>query len=108
MNELAKYIDFGQGVANPGYIWNIKDVMKRAEAGEKLTIGFIGGSITQGAGASSEKTNYVSLVGEYLKSTFSDKDVTIINAGIPGTDSKYGWYRLENDVISYNPDIVFI
>lgn len=33
MNELAKYIDFGQGVANPGYIWNIKDVMKRAEAG---------------------------------------------------------------------------
>ena len=45
MNELAKYIDFGQGVANPGYIWNIKDVMKRAEVGEKLTIGFIGGSI---------------------------------------------------------------
>ena len=22
MNDLAKYIDFGQGVANPGYIWN--------------------------------------------------------------------------------------
>lgn len=48
MNDLAKYIDFGQGAANPGYIWDIKNVMKRAEAGEKLTIGFIGGSITQG------------------------------------------------------------
>ena len=49
MNDLAKYIDFGQGAANPGYIWNIKNVMKRAETGKKLTIGFIGGSITQGS-----------------------------------------------------------
>ena len=76
--------------------------------GNSINAVFFGGSITQGAGASSEKMNYVSLVGEYLKSAFSEKDVTIINAGIPGTDSKYGWYRLENDIISNNPDIVFI
>ena len=27
----------------------LKDCMKRAEAGEELTIGFLGGSITQGS-----------------------------------------------------------
>ncbi len=75
---------------------------------DSVTAVFLGGSITQGAGASDISKNYVSQVGEYLKTAFAGKTVNYVNAGIPGTDSQYGYYRLTSDVLSYKPDIVFI
>ena len=99
MNELAKYIDFGQGVANPGYIWNIKDVMKRAEAGEKLTIGFIGGSITQGSLSSTPQKCYAYLVYEWWVRTFPQAEFKYVNAGIGGTTSQFGVARVQDDLL---------
>ena len=75
---------------------------------DSVTAVFLGGSITQGVGASDISKNYVSQVGEYLKTAFAGKNVNYVNAGIPGTDSPYGYYRLTSDVLSYKPDIVFI
>lgn len=106
MNELAKYIDFGQGVANPGYIWNIKDVMKRAEAGEKLTIGFIGGSITQGSLSSTPQKCYAYLVYEWWVRTFPQAEFKYVNAGIGGTTSQFGVARAQDDLLDAEPDFV--
>ena len=106
MNELAKYIDFGQGVANPGYIWNIKDVMKRAEAGEKLTIGFIGGSITQGSLSSTPQKCYAYLVYEWWVRTFPQAEFKYVNAGIGGTTSQFGVARAQDDLLDTEPDFV--
>lgn len=69
---------------------------------------FIGGSITEGAGASSVGNCYVSKVGEYLKQMYPDKQVNIFNAGVGGTGSDYGIFRLQQDVISHDPDLVFV
>lgn len=106
MNDLAKYIDFGQGVANPGYIWNIKEVMRRADAGEKLTIGFIGGSITQGSLSSTPQKCYAYLVYKWWVDTFPEAEFKYVNAGIGGTTSQFGVARAEDDLLAAKPDFV--
>lgn len=79
------------------------------ELGDTVNVVFFGGSITQGAGTTEGGLNYVQHVTNWMRETgFAGKTVNVINAGIPGTDSKYGFFRLESDVIDYNPDIVFI
>ena len=42
-------IDLEKGIANVGDVSRMKEVMARAKRGERLVIGFIGGSITQGS-----------------------------------------------------------
>ncbi|HIG0359188.1 TPA: SGNH/GDSL hydrolase family protein [Clostridium sporogenes] len=68
---------------------------------------FLGGSITEGTGATGKDKVYVHIVGEYLKNLYKDKKVNIYNAGIGGTGSRFGLFRLERDVICHNPDLVF-
>ena len=48
----------------------LKRLMKRAEQGEKLHIGFLGGSITQGSLASTKETCYAALVYQWWKKKF--------------------------------------
>lgn len=79
------------------------------EFGDTVNVVFLGGSITQGVGTTGDGLNYVQHVTNWMKETgFAEKTVNVANAGIPGTDSKYGFFRLESDVIANNPDIVFI
>ncbi|MFV3011506.1 SGNH/GDSL hydrolase family protein [Clostridium botulinum] len=72
-----------------------------------FNIVFLGGSITEGTGATAKDKAYVHIVGEYFKNLYEDKKVNIYNAGIGGTGSRFGLFRLERDVICHNPDLVF-
>ena len=47
-NCQAYEIDLKKGVLNKGNLSRIERVMKKAMAGEDITVGFLGGSITQG------------------------------------------------------------
>ena len=47
----------------------IKNLMRRAQAGEELTIGFLGGSITQGSLATEHKNTYAYRVFTWWKET---------------------------------------
>jgi len=79
------------------------------EGKNEINIVFLGGSITEGAGASCQKNCYANRVGEWFKSTYGNKmTVNYHNKGVGGTDSQYGLLRLTRDVISLNPDVVFI
>ena len=49
-------IDLEKGIANVGDVSRMKEVMARAKRGERLVIGFIGGSITQGSLSSTSTT----------------------------------------------------
>ncbi|WP_294182015.1 SGNH/GDSL hydrolase family protein [uncultured Clostridium sp.] len=69
---------------------------------------FFGGSITEGAGASTYKNSYTYMVGEYLKHLYGDRKVNIVNSGISGTGSAFGLFRLKRDVIDKKPDLVFV
>lgn len=90
-------------------------VMKKAEAGEPVTIACIGGSITQGTISNgsldseiSKKSCYADIFFAWWKETFPDTEVTVINAGIGGTDSYLGVHRVQEDVLDYHPDLVLV
>lgn len=86
----------------------IQNVMERAAKGEELTIGYIGGSITMGSGASSYKKCYASLVSDWWEKSFPDASFTFVNAGIGATDSKFACARCYDDLLQYNPDFVIV
>ncbi|CAI6023016.1 SGNH/GDSL hydrolase family protein [Cohnella sp. JJ-181] len=77
---------------------------RRAEAGEPLAVAFLGGSITEGAGASDgDATSWRALAGAYLTARYGAERVTLINAGVGGTDSTFGAARLREHVLDAGP-----
>ena len=97
-------INFEQGIVNRGNWGKIQACMDRASAGEPITVGFLGGSITQGSLSSTPETCYAYLVYRWWAEKFSD--VRYINAGIGGTTSQFGVARVEEDLLSHKPDFV--
>ncbi len=69
-----------------------------------FTLGFIGGSITEGTSGHC----FIDTVKEELTKKYPGNEFTFINAGVGGTDSTLGLFRLERDVLTHEPDIVFI
>lgn len=82
--------------------------MRRANEGEPLTVAFLGGSITEGIVASSTEKCYAYLVYQWWCETFPDSHISYVNAGIGGTTSHFGVGRVEEDILSQKPDVVFI
>ena len=92
-------IDFEKGMVNRGNWYLIQKVMGRAAWGEHVTIGFLGGSITQGSLASKQENCYASLVYKWWSNQFPS--VSFVNAGI-------GVARVGEDLLRYHPDLIFI
>lgn len=86
----------------------LKNCMVRAEKGEELTIGFFGGSITQGSLATKHENTYAYRVFSWWKETFPKAQFHYVNGGIGGTTSYYGVSRAVTDVLMYQPDFVVV
>lgn len=100
------YKDFG--ISNRGNETQIKEVMRKAQEKKELTIGFIGGSITQGSLATKPELSYSSRVFQWWQKTFPQARLRYVNAGIGGTDSYFGVARVESDLLNFKPDMVFV
>ena len=89
----------------------VKKVIDRAKRGEEVTIAFIGGSITQGAGATPlHVKSYAYQTWERFKANFGE-NVKLIKAGVGGTPSELGMIRFERDVLrsfTVKPDLIVI
>lgn len=97
-----------KGWVNRGNLCRLKELMKRAERGDRLTLAFLGGSITQGS-VSTQYTNcYAHLVYNWFVRRFPKTAFTYVNAGVGGTTSQFGTARVEEDVLLYKPDFVII
>ena len=82
----------------------LKNALDRAKAGEHITVGIIGGSITEGTGAASYDECYAVRVGRGLAQRCGGEDrVTLLNAGVGGTPSTFGWLRYQRDIVSRVP-----
>lgn len=98
-------------IANSRY--NVGDRARLAEffgklkAGEEVTAAFLGGSITQGSSAGNDLC-YARLTANWLQEQFPDAKVNYVNAGIGATGSYIGVHRCDTDVLSHEPDIVFV
>lgn len=95
-------------LVNKGDVSKIERVMNKAKSGQDITVAFLGGSITQGCNASKFEDCYASRTYKWFKEKFNNINVKYINAGVGATGSIIGIHRLEKQVLSQNPDIVFI
>ena len=101
-------IDYEKGIVNRGNLFRMKELMKKAANGEKLVLGFLGGSITQGCLSSTPETCYAYHVFEWWKKQFPEAEFEYVNAGIGGTTSQFGVARAQSDLLSYKPDFVIV
>lgn len=99
---------FSRSVINRGNRERLAKLIKKAESGERITYVSLGGSITEGAAASSSDTCYASLIAKYLKKRFGEDRVDFVNAGIGATGSLIGVHRLSHDVLAFEPDLVTV
>lgn len=97
-----------EGLINVGNLYRFNKVLEKAKNEQDISVGFIGGSITRGASASSVEKCYAHLVWCWWRNKFPTTFVKYINAGIGGTTSQFGVARVEKDLLVENPDIVFV
>ena len=88
---------------------NIGSFFDKLRAGKQVTVAYIGGAVTQGAGASdANKTSYRALVNSWLRSRFPNSKINELNSAIGGTTSLYAAIRVRREVVEYKPDLVFL
>ena len=91
-----------------GNTYRLENKLSQAMQGEKTTVAYIGGSITEGVGGTPD-TCYAKLSFDYIAENFGTGDnVEYVNAGVSGTPSILGNLRVKKDVLDYSPDIVFV
>lgn len=105
---MSYEINRENGIANRGNWSRLKKLMQRAKAGESLTLGFLGGSITQGCLASRPNLCYAYRVYSWWCKTFPQTEFRYVNAGIGGTTSQFGVARVEEDLLCSHPDFAIV
>ena len=80
----------------------LPNFISKAKSGKPVTIAYLGGSITRADEC------YRLQSAAYLKNGFPNATIQAVNAGISGTGTDLGACRLQEQVLKYNPDLVFV
>ena len=100
-------INYSDAIISYGNNYRLKKAISSSKNGKRVTIGFIGASVTAEPFDPSLFTrNYVSMFCEDFNKKYGP--VKCINAGLCGSSSIIGLYRIQKEIISFVPDIVFI
>ena len=91
-----------------GDLTRLAKAMRKAGNGEEITVGVIGGSITEKYSASKYEYCYASHVQSWWEKRFPDTKINFINAGIGGTTSYLGVHRVDEDLLYAKPDVVVV
>ncbi|WP_315835970.1 GDSL-type esterase/lipase family protein [Bradyrhizobium prioriisuperbiae] len=86
----------------------LQRVFAKARRGERITLGVIGGSITEGSLATVPENSYVARVRAWWQDKFPRSALRLVNAGFSGTGSLYGVFRAQRDLLEAKPDLVVI
>ena len=87
------------------YLYNVSKKIKDEKC---LNISFIGGSVTEGYGATnSRQKSWPVLLSQKLEEAYGIR-VNCFNEGIGGTCSYLANFRFDADVVPYAPDLLFI
>ena len=93
----------------------LTNTYKRLTEDRELNVVYFGGSVTAGYGATNEKGesafethSWRALSGDWFKENFHNATVRNYTAAIGGTGTYLGNIRLQSDVLSKKPDLVFI
>ena len=96
-----------------GNTYRIYRAIRRARLGEDVTLAYIGGSITQGAGATPINTECYAYKSyeSFCRFVGKKENVHFVKAGVGGTPSELGMIRFDRDVLrdgEQQPDIVVV
>ena len=108
MKRIANEKMLKESLVYRGDTSKVKRVIEKAYRGEDIVVAFLGGSITQGCNATNHENCYANKTYLWFKNRFPEINVKYINAGIGATGSIIGVHRVEEQVLSKNPDIVFV
>ncbi len=82
---------------------------QKAKAGERLNVVFFGSSLTWGTNATDPQlTSYRGLICHKLEEYYPKAHFKFWDVSIGGTGSQLGIFRLDRDVLSRKPDLVFL
>ena len=98
-------------LVSTGNNYRMINAIQKAMRGEDVTIAYIGGSITEGASATTHTKCYAYTFYNMFKERFGKNggsNIHYVNAGMSGTPSSLGVIRYSRDVAPSNPDIVFV
>jgi len=102
---LLAYVNGTSAMADPSF----GAFDQKAKAGERLSVVFFGASLTWGANASDPNhTSYRALTADRLRAQYPEAHFRFWDAAIGGTNSQLGVFRLDRDVLSRKPDLVFV
>jgi hypothetical protein len=80
-----------KAVVSEGNKWRLLRFFEKCRDENSVKVGFIGGSITEGASASSIEKRFSTLLCVGLKILFKNTNIIEVNAGVGATNSRFGW-----------------
>ncbi len=91
----------------------LERLKRKIAENKEINVVYFGGSITEGEAASYSperrpERNWASLLHNWFRETYPDVVWNYYNAGVGGTGSELGVFRLSTDVLAYKPDLVFV
>lgn len=96
--------DFAR-VSGRQYLSNTLSLLK---ANKPVTVVCWGDSVTQGGSPSSHDKCYVEVFRARLKAAYPKADITLINAGIGGSNTNSRRDGFEKEVLALNPDLITV
>ena len=79
----------------------LANVIGKLKKGGDVTIGFLGGSITMQDGWRGKTL-------EWLRAQYKDANIIEVDVSLSGTGSALAACRTDNEIIAFNPDLVFV
>ena len=79
----------------------MKNTIAKLEKGEAVTVAYIGGSITEGE-------TWRPLTTAWLKQQYPDANITEVKVAMSGTGADLAACRLDEEILAYNPDLLFV
>ncbi len=96
--EVSSFKDERELKARSG----LPNFFAKINAGKTVTVGFIGGSITQAM------YGYRIQASQFIQSKFPQATFKWMNAGVSGTGTDLGACRIHDQLLKHHPDLVFI
>ena len=95
---------YQRGLVSHGEPESLARFCRKCRSGQPIVYGAIGGSITAGASAEPGKA-YAPLLADWLG---EQMQVQFINAGIGASNSLFGSFRAQKDLLGHMPDLITV
>ncbi len=96
-NQYANYINYRNPLSN---------TYKKITQDKNVNVLYFGGSVTAGYGGNIGGWRGITM--SWFKATFPDTTFNFTNTAVGESGTFLGTYRLQDDVLSQNPDLIFI